>query len=198
MKTSTLIPVVAYLGLAGYTAAAPVNVESTQALDKRTFCFFGIGWGCPAPAPAKPAATSAAPSTKAAVSSSSAVKSSAVASSSAKVVSSAAASSSAKAVVPTSASATKVATANWAQCTDFDWNSWGSDWTWGGGFDKDYVKAWYVAEYGFAPPQGMNWKQVSSLVSQFGQKTKPATPKTTSKYTGKGWYVFYFLVSDQS
>lgn len=193
MKTSTLIPVVAYLGLAGYTAAAPVNVESTHALDKRTFCFFGIGWGCnTAPAPVatpKPATSSAAPSTKAAVSSSSAVKASAVASSSAKVVSSAVASSSAKAVVSTSAAATKVSTANWAACTDFDWNSWGSDWTWGGGFDKDYVKSWYVAEYGYAPPQGMNWRQVSSLVSKFGQKTKPASPKTTSKFTGKGWCV---------
>jgi len=192
MKTSTLIPVVAYLSMAGYTAAAPVNVESTHALDKRTFCFFGIGWGCnpapPAPAPPviKPATSSAA-AVKPSVASSSAVKSSAAASSSAKVVSSAAVPSSAKAVVSTSAAATKVSTANWAQCTDFDWNSWGSDWTWGGGFDKDYVKAWYVAEYGFAPPQGMNWKQVSSLVSKFGQKTKPATPKTTSKYTGKGW-----------
>jgi hypothetical protein len=195
MKTSTLIPVVAYLGMAGYTAAAPVNVESTHALDKRTFCFFGIGWcnSAPSTTVAKPAATSAAAasSAKVVITSSSAVKasaSSAVASSSAKaVVSSAAASSSAKAVVSTSAAATKVSTAAWSQCTDFNWDSWGSDWTWGGGFDKDYVKSWYVAEYGFAPPKGMNWKQVSSLVSQFGHKTKPSSPKTTSKYTGKGW-----------
>lgn len=141
MKTSTLIPVVAYLGLAGYTAAAPVAVDAGHALDKRTFCIFGFGWGCnTAPAPVKPTPAAPSTSTKAVVASSSAVKSSAVASSSAKAVSSAAASSSAKAVVPTSSAVTKTSSANWAACTDFDWNAWGSDWTWGGGFDKDYVK----------------------------------------------------------
>jgi hypothetical protein len=80
MKTSTLIPVVAYLGLAGYTAAAPVAVDAGHALDKRTFCIFGFGWGCnTAPAPVKPTPAAPSTSTKAVVASSSAVKSSAVA-----------------------------------------------------------------------------------------------------------------------
>lgn len=146
MKTSTLIPVVAYLGLAGYTSAAPVNAEAAHALDKRTFCIFGFGWGCNTPtstaAASKPTTSSAVSSAKAVVTPPAPVKpsSAVVATSSAKAVSSAAAASSVKAVVPTSSAVTKTSSASWAACTDFDWNSWGSDWTWGGGFDKDYVK----------------------------------------------------------
>lgn len=183
MKTSALIPLVAYLGLAGMSSAAPIQAaEAENHLDKRTFCIFGFGWCAPATTTAAaPAKTSAASSvvissaakSSAITSSSAAAKSSAVvvvsssakASSVAPVVSSP---SSAKAVATSSAS--KSATAGWAQCTDFDWSAWNDkDWTWGGGFSKDYVKDWYLAEYGLAPPPGMNWRQVSSLVSKVGK-----------------------------
>lgn len=185
MKTSSLIPLVAYLGLAGVSSAAPLpGHEAEVSLDKRTFCFFGFGFGCNSNTPTttssavakSTAASSAVTSSVAkasAVAPSSAVKSSAAISSAAPVKASAVApvASSAKAVVSSaSAVASKTGTAAWAQCTDFDWSAWDDKHTSWGGFNKQYVQDWYLAEYGLAPPPGMNWRQVSSLVN----KVRPA------------------------
>nr|XP_019008257.1 uncharacterized protein I206_06812 [Kwoniella pini CBS 10737]OCF47038.1 hypothetical protein I206_06812 [Kwoniella pini CBS 10737] len=181
MRVEALIPVIAFMAAQG-ASAAPV-VQNQENLDKR-WCLLGlIGTSC---------GSSNAVTSSAAVSSAVKTSTSVVASSSAKAsIASSVTASSAKASVASSVSASKApttvittaaatSTASWSSCKDFDWTTW-TGYSWGG-FSVDYVKAWYLDTYGLHPPPNMDWNQVSSLVSKFGQKTTASGAKATSVY----------------
>ncbi|WWC86674.1 uncharacterized protein L201_001551 [Kwoniella dendrophila CBS 6074] len=175
MRVEALIPVVTFMAAQGATAA-PV-AQNQENLDKR-WCLFGvIGTSCGGTA--SKAATSSAVTSSAVKTSSSVVASS---SAKAAVVTSASAVASSKAAATVVTTAAATSTASWSSCKDFNWNAWGSNWSWGG-YNIEYVKAWYIDTYGLKPPPNMSWKQVSSLVNKFGHSTAPAAgPKATSVY----------------
>ncbi|WVQ69509.1 uncharacterized protein L199_007729 [Kwoniella botswanensis] len=164
MRVEALIPVVAFMAALGATAAPVVQQEN---LDKR-WCLFGvIGTSCGG--------------SSTVVTTSAAAKTSTVAASSSAKVSVAASSSAVKAGTTTVTTAASSSTAAWSSCKDFDWSTWGSNWSWGG-YNLDYVKAWYVDTYGLQPPPNMSWNQVSSLVNKFGHSTSASGAKATSVY----------------
>ncbi|WWD07416.1 hypothetical protein V865_005514 [Kwoniella europaea PYCC6329] len=164
MRVEALIPVVAFMAAQGVTAAPVVQQEN---LDKR-WCLFGvIGTSCGG--------------SSTVVTTSAAAKTSTVAASSSAKVSVASSSSAAKVATTTVTTAAPSSTAAWSSCKDFDWSAWGSNWSWGG-YNLDYVKAWYVDTYGLKPPPNMSWNQVSSLVNKFGHSTSALGAKATSVY----------------
>ncbi|OCF58564.1 hypothetical protein L486_03051 [Kwoniella mangroviensis CBS 10435] len=164
MRVEALIPVVAFMAAQGATAAPVVQQEN---LDKR-WCLFGIiGTSCGG--------------SSTVVTTSAAAKSSTIAASSSAKVSVASSASAVKAATTTITTAAPSSTAAWSSCKDFDWSAWGSNWSWGG-YNLDYVKAWYVDTYGLKPPPNMSWNQVSSLVNKYGHSTSASGAKATSVY----------------
>ncbi|WWC91295.1 uncharacterized protein L201_006238 [Kwoniella dendrophila CBS 6074] len=76
--------------------------------------------------------------------------------------------------------ATTSAADPWAKFSQFNWNTWATNWGWAG-HTLSYVKAWYFDEYGYNLPDGVySWGQLSYYVSYFGTYNPSPKPSISS------------------